>query len=130
LPEVANPVDFSDLLTDVLANRAATPDNSGEWIGDEPTKGVIHQIPHLTRRSLMALEKEMETYNSRRDELLQHEGKFVVIQGDQIAGFWDTYEDALKAAYDRFKLEGFMIKQIFAVEPIHYLARGTPICPS
>jgi hypothetical protein len=78
----------------------------------------------------MALEKEMETYNARREELLQHEGKFVVIHGDQIAGTWDTYDDALKAAYDKFKLNGFMIKQIFAIEPIHHLSRGTPVCPS
>jgi hypothetical protein len=78
----------------------------------------------------MALEKELETYNAHRDELLQDEGKFVVIHGEQIAGTWETYEDALKAAYAEFGLGGFMVKQIFAVEPVHYVARGTPVCPS
>lgn len=78
----------------------------------------------------MALEKELETYNAHRDELLQHEGKFVVIQGNHVAGIWQTYEDALKAGYNEFKLESFMVKQILAVEPIHYVTRGTPTCHS
>jgi hypothetical protein len=78
----------------------------------------------------MALEKELETYNAHRDELLQHEGRFVVIHGDRIAGIWQTYEDALKAGYTEFKLVPFMVKQILAVEPIHYVASGTPTCHS
>ena len=71
----------------------------------------------------------METYNARRDELLPREGEFVVIKGDRIAGIWQTYEDALKAGYNEFKLEPFMVKQILAVEPVHYVTRGTPTCP-
>jgi hypothetical protein len=78
----------------------------------------------------MALEQELETYNAHRDELLRDEGKFVVIRGDRVAGVWQTYEDALKAGYNEFKLEPFMVKQILVVEPIHYVTRGTPICHS
>jgi hypothetical protein len=78
----------------------------------------------------VALEKEMETYNAHRDQLLREEGKYVVIQGDRIAGTWQTYEDALKAAYREFGLGGFMIKQILAIEPVHYVSHGIPVCPS
>lgn len=78
----------------------------------------------------MALEKEMETYLAHRDNLLREEGKFVVIRGDEIAGTWQTYEDALKAAYAQFGLGGFMVKQILAIEPIHYVSHGIPACPS
>ena len=74
----------------------------------------------------MALEKEMETYNARHEELLQHEGEFVVIQGDRIAGIYPTYEDALKAAYNQFKLEGFMVKQILTVDPIYHVTCELP----
>ena len=71
----------------------------------------------------MAIEKELATYNAHKDELLQHEGKFVVIHEDRIAGVWETYEDALKAGYAEFKLEPFMVKQILVVEPVHYQMR-------
>ena len=79
----------------------------------------------------MALEKEMETYNARRDELLQHEGKFVVIHQDRVAGIWQTFEDALKAAYKEFGLNPFMVKQIHAIEPVHhYTHELPPQCPT
>ncbi len=78
----------------------------------------------------MVFERELETYNAHRDELLRHEGEFVVIRGDRVAGTWQTYEDALKAGYAEFKLDPFMVKQILAVEPVHYVTRGTPACPS
>ena len=34
----------------------------------------------------MALEKELETYRRKLQELLADEGKFVLIQGDEVAG--------------------------------------------
>lgn len=76
----------------------------------------------------MALEKEIETYNVHRDEFLQHEGRFVVIQGDRVVGIWNTYDDALKAGYNESLLKPFMVKKILAVEPVHYVTSGTPTC--
>ena len=32
------------------------------------------------------------------------EGKFALIQGDTVAGIWDTYEDAIKEGYQQFGL--------------------------
>lgn len=78
----------------------------------------------------MALERELETYHARLESLLDREGQFVVIRGDQIAGIWQTYEDALKAGYEKFGLEPFMVKQILTIEPVHYLTHGTPVCRS
>ena len=34
------------------------------------------------------LEKELATYNSRLSEFLSSEGKFVVISGDKVEGFF------------------------------------------
>jgi hypothetical protein len=113
-------------MSDILESWAATSDNLDARIGDEPTEGEARYYRSLTGRRVMAFEKEMETYNSRRDELLKEEGKFVVIQGDQVAGTWDTYDDALKAAYSRFKLEGFMVKQILTVDPVYYVTCELP----
>jgi len=35
-----------------------------------------------------------------------------------------AYEDALKAGYQRFGLEPFMVKQILAIEPVYYSSRS------
>ena len=79
----------------------------------------------------MALEKELETYYAQLEKLLAHEGRFVVIHGDEIEGIWQTFEDALKAGYKKFGLSPFMVKQILAVEPVHhYTHELPPQCPA
>ena len=78
----------------------------------------------------MALEKELATYQREREKLLAHQGKFVLIHGDDVAGYWDTYEDALQAGYSRFKLEPFLVKRIEAVERVQFFTRDIPACPS
>ena len=71
----------------------------------------------------MALERELQTYKQRLPELLQNEGKFVLIHGDDIVDVYGTYEDALKEGYARFKLEPFLVKQIESIEQIHFISR-------
>jgi hypothetical protein len=41
----------------------------------------------------MALEKELETFNRELPTLLDQEGKFVVICGDQVVGVFDSSRD-------------------------------------
>ena len=64
----------------------------------------------------MALEKELATYQARLGELMAHEGKFVVIHGDEVVATLDTYEDALQKGYEEFQLNPFLVKRICAVE--------------
>ena len=71
----------------------------------------------------MALEKELQTYRRELEHLLEHEGKFVLIKDDHVVDFYDSYGDALKAGYEKFKLEPFFVKQVLAVEPIHHFTR-------
>lgn len=74
--------------------------------------------------------KELETFEAKKQELLaESEGKFVVIQGDQFAGVWDSYEDALRAGYERFKLVPFLVKQITQIEPVLNFTRNLVQCP-
>jgi hypothetical protein len=47
----------------------------------------------------MALEKELETYHRELPNMLTNEGKYVLIHEDDVAGFWDTYEDRLEALF-------------------------------
>jgi hypothetical protein len=76
----------------------------------------------------MALEKELGTYRRELEKLLAHEGKFVLIHGDEIGGFWDTYEDALKDGYSRYGLEPFLVKQVEAVERVQFFTRDLSAC--
>lgn len=75
----------------------------------------------------MDLDEELETYKTRRDELLRDEGKWVLIRGNRIVGIWHTFGKALAAGYKEFGIvEPFLVKQILAVEPIHRFVRGIP----
>jgi hypothetical protein len=79
----------------------------------------------------MALERELETYKSKLPELLANdgEGKFALIHGDQLADVFGTYEDAIKEGYARFKLEPFLVKQVQAIESVHFVSRLVA-CPT
>jgi hypothetical protein len=71
----------------------------------------------------MALEKELQTYKNKLSELKAHEGKFVLIQGDQVVDTFSSYDDALKEGYKRFGLTPFLVKQILAIEPVFCFTR-------
>ena len=74
-------------------------------------------------------EKELATYAANFPELQQNTGKFVLIKSDNIEGIFDTYSDALKFGYERFKLERFLVKQIAPSEKVQYFTRDiSPAC--
>ena len=74
------------------------------------------------------LEKELATYESRKQEFVaSNEGKFVLIQGDEVAGFWDTYKDALAAGYQKFGLTPFLVKRIQGIERVLFFTRDLSI---
>ena len=77
----------------------------------------------------MELEKELATYQKRLGELLPQEGKFVLIHGDEVAGVWDGYEDALKAGYEKYNLDPFMVRRIAWPETVQNFTRDLPLCP-
>jgi hypothetical protein len=63
------------------------------------------------------LEKELETYEKLREELLaEHEGKYVLILGDQMLGIFDTQMDAIRTGYQRFGHVPIFVKKIERVE--------------
>lgn len=70
-----------------------------------------------------ALVKELATYQAKLPELLGSVGKFALVKGDEVVGVYDTYADALKIGYGRFKLEPFLVKQIAPSEKIHFFTR-------
>ena len=76
-----------------------------------------------------AFANELKTYETNKRELLaESSGKFVVIHENEIAGVWDTYEDALRAGYERFKLVPFLVKRITPIEPVLNFTRDLVSC--
>ena len=62
----------------------------------------------------MALEKELETYRQLvgdRDRANEHVGQHVLINGDQICGFYSSFDDALQDGYKQFEPERAMTGQ-------------------
>lgn len=63
------------------------------------------------------LTAELETYERHRDELLgTSEGKYVLINGDQVIGVFDTEKDAIDQGYERLGNVPFLVKQVVTVE--------------
>ena len=73
----------------------------------------------------MALEKELATFEKSLPEMkAEHEGKFVLIHGDDIVDYFDTYDDAIKVGYTKFALDPFLVKQIHSVEQAQFVSRS------
>lgn len=77
------------------------------------------------------LEKELRAYAQKLPGLLAQQGKYVIIHGEDVIEVCDSYEDALKFGYERFKLEPFLVKQIAPAERVSFFTRdlGTK-CPA
>jgi len=69
------------------------------------------------------LEKELATYESLLPMLKENEGKFALIEGKDLLGTFDSYEDALKIGYERCGLKPFLVKRIEANESVAFFSR-------
>lgn len=76
---------------------------------------------------MKAFAQELATYRAHLAEWLVHEGKYVVVRGDEIDGPFDEYVDALQAGFAMYGLEPFLVQQIHAVEPVHFIGHGVPV---
>ena len=63
------------------------------------------------------LDAELKTYEKNRDQLLgTAEGKFVLIQNNQVVGICDSKMDAIAMGYQQFGNVPFLVKQVVKVE--------------
>lgn len=77
----------------------------------------------------MALELELKTYDQLLPSLATAEGRWVAIVGERLLGVFETYEQALEAAYDVAGLGGFLVKRVAAHERTHVVTRLIRPCP-
>ncbi len=76
----------------------------------------------------MALEQELATYQKNLKDWLEYEGKYVLIKGDMVCGFFSSYDDAVNDGYGKFKLDSFLVKQINTLEQVHFISRFVEPC--
>jgi len=69
---------------------------------------------------MTALKKEVAFFDKHRQEFLQKApGKFALVKGEKLHGFFDTDEAAYKAGVEAFSLESFLIRQVLEEDQIH-----------
>jgi hypothetical protein len=78
----------------------------------------------------MSLEREIETYRRKLPELLASKGKYVVIHGEEVAGVYDGYEDALTVGYERYGDKPFLVRKISETEKVIHSSRSLRPCPA
>jgi hypothetical protein len=54
---------------------------------------------------------------------MQDEGKYALIVDAELVGIFGTYEDALRAGYEKAKLAPFLVKKISGSETVAYFSR-------
>jgi hypothetical protein len=106
----------------LLANDARPDETPAE---SNDTGSTVARFP-----SFQGFDQERRTYESHKAELLKDEGRYVLIKGDDVAGVWSTYEEALEAGYGRFGLQPFYVKQVAAVESVIQITRDVVPCPT
>lgn len=63
--------------------------------------------------------EELETFEAKRDDLVQiAEGKFALIKGPEVIGFFDTQDSAYEEGARLFGNEPFLIKEIRREDPL------------
>jgi hypothetical protein len=68
------------------------------------------------------LQSELQMFRQCKQEWLKgHEGEFVVISDQTVAGFYPDYESGLRAGLKKFGLRSFLIKQVLAEEPVYHI---------
>src|SRR5947209_5562276 len=71
-------------------------------------------------RCQMPLEKELAQFEKMKSELLKnHEGKFVLIRGEEFIGTFDSAENAYGEGVKRFGRDPFLIKKVTEREEVY-----------
>ncbi len=68
-----------------------------------------------------SIAEEVATYRARLPELLEHEGRFVLIKGSEVVGFFDDDSEAIREGYRRFGIVPLLVKRISRVERVIYI---------
>lgn len=63
--------------------------------------------------------EEMATYAERLEDLIAHDGQYVLIKGREVIGIFASLDEALDAGAEKFGSEPALIKQIVGTEAVY-----------
>ena len=69
----------------------------------------------------MTFEKELATYRAALPNWADQEGRWALILGEEIAGVFDDFADAIDHGYEKYGLAHFMVKEIHQIEPLYFM---------
>jgi hypothetical protein len=87
---------------------------------DPRERPTIHytQLPPLPPGSLFYTEREFYRREVGRLIAEGHEGKWLLIKGEDLIGIFDTQEQALEVRAERFFGQPVLVQQILTREPV------------
>ena len=72
---------------------------------------------------VMELAPELETYEQHRERLIASDlGRWVLVHDSELAGVFDTQDDAIGEGYRRFGNVPFLVKEIEAFDTPEWLS--------
>ncbi len=70
----------------------------------------------------MPLEEELGFFDSKRTEWLAHyQGKFALVRGEKVAGFYDTADSAYAEGVRLWGNVSFLIKPVLQEDPVEHV---------
>jgi hypothetical protein len=109
---VAEPV-----MPDESARGISSSEEFFDWRTFEPSM--------LEGGAKAPLATELVTYRERLDEILQHEGEYVVIKGREIAGFFCNRRSAVDAAVAAYGPGPYLVKKVVQKEPVRRIGHAS-----
>ncbi len=68
------------------------------------------------------LDIELEYFDQNREKWFKHHaGKFALVKGTTIFGFYDNYNNALNAGYSYYGVVPFLIKEVLLEDRIEFI---------
>ncbi len=103
---------------EILCRKAFDPSSARLLLPVERPTMHFTELPEDTSESPLAT--EWNFYRREVARLLSegHEGRWVLIEGGQIIGVWDTENEADRVRLQRFAMQPVLLKQICVREPI------------
>lgn len=111
-------------------------DSQENYLRNPPPTAVERPTIHYSElpdaRPDSPLNREWTCYRREAARLLAegHEGRFVLIKGEEIIGIWDTEEEAEAVALHQYLMQPCLIHQVLIREPV---LRGPSVlwrCPN
>jgi len=79
-------------------------------------------------KEINPISREIDYYHRHLKDWEGRDGEFILIKEESVVDFFSSYDDALKAGYQKFGLESFLVKQINTIEQGSFISRNILPC--